>query len=499
MTAKRASGILLHPTSLPSRYGIGDLGKEAYKFVDFLARSQQKLWQVLPLNPVGYGESPFQSYSAFAGNPLLISIDLLMENGLLTSQDVTEVPVFNQDQVEFQRVRDYKGSLLRKAFGNFKKRNQPNGYCKFLAEKDWLADYALFMALKEYFSHQPWNQWEKSIALREVKSMEFFRILLKEEIEYHYFLQYTFYSQWLSLKQYANSHGIGVIGDLPIFVSYDSSDAWANPHLFELDSLGKPAKVSGVPPDYFSATGQLWGNPHYRWSEMEKDDYQWWRDRIKNLLQIVDVIRIDHFRGFESYWEIPAGEKTAINGRWVKGPGEKFFAAIIKHLGKIPVIAEDLGIITPEVVELKERFNFPGMKILHFNLHCNEKEDFLPHHYEKNSVVYTGTHDNDTTLGWYKKLLPGDAEFIKEYLKLETPEEEDICWRLIEVAFKSKSNTAIIPLQDILCLDSGARMNYPGTVGGDNWAWRFRSHLLTSEIETRLRELTAASGRGAFA
>ncbi|GAB6181443.1 4-alpha-glucanotransferase [Desulfotomaculum defluvii] len=493
MTKIRTSGILLHITSLPSKYGIGDLGKEAYEFVNFLSRSKQKLWQVLPFNPVGYGESPFQSYSAFAGNPLLISIDLLVEDQLLGWGDVENIPSFNQERVEFARVRSYKEVLLKKAFVNFQKK-LPADYSKFTTGNKWLADYALFMALKSYFDDQPWNCWDKPIAQREVKSLEIFQNLLKEEIQYHYFLQYIFDRQWTRIKKYANNLGIKIIGDLPIFVSYDSSDAWSMPHLFELDDAGNPVKVSGVPPDYFSTTGQLWGNPHYRWSEMEKDDYQWWRDRFSSLLKMVDIIRIDHFRGFESYWEIPYGEKTAIKGKWIKGPGEKFFTIITKYLGEIPVIAEDLGIITPEVVELKEKFDLPGMKILHFNLHANEKEEFLPHQYEKNSVVYTGTHDNDTTLGWYTKLLPGDQEFLRKYLKWE-PQQESICWRLIDLAFQSKSNITIIPLQDILCLNSEARMNYPGTVGGSNWAWRFRPGSLTKDIEERLRTITEASGR----
>ncbi|SHE30039.1 4-alpha-glucanotransferase [Desulforamulus putei DSM 12395] len=495
MTFKRQSGILLHPTSLPSPYGIGDLGKEACAFVDFLSRSRQKLWQVLPLHPPGYGESPFQSFSAFAGNPLLISIDRLREEGLLTQQDIDPLPGFSDNRVEFARVREYKDGLLRKAFAVFHSGLKPYEYHEFIAGAHWLADYALFMALKQYFGGLPWNRWDPSIALRQREAMEHFRQLLQEEIAYQCFLQFTFFTQWMELKKYANDRGIKIIGDLPIFISYDSSDAWANPRLFELDELGNPAKVAGVPPDYFSATGQLWGNPHYRWTEMEKDDYLWWRQRFKLLLETVDIIRIDHFRGFEAYWEIPAGEETAINGRWVKGPGKKFFSTIIRYLGEIPVIAEDLGIITPEVVKLKNHFNFPGMKILQFNLNQNEKEEFLPHYYEPNSVVYTGTHDNDTTVGWYKKLLPGDVEFLTEYLGLEPAmRAEEICWRLIEVAFRSQSNMAIIPLQDVLCLDSEARMNYPGTVGG-NWQWRFKQGDITPDIEEKLAALTMASGR----
>ena len=495
MIFNRESGILLHPTSLPSRFGIGDLGQEAYEFVDFLKRSGQKLWQILPLNPPGYGESPFQCYSAFAGNPLLICLDHLREQGLLTQKELATVPSFNQDRVEFAEVRQYKERLLRQAYSRFRECRHGAEYQTFLLDSHWLADYALFMALKQHFHDLPWNEWDASIALRQSKAMVESRKLFWEEIQYQSFLQFTFFSQWLALKRYANNQGIRIIGDLPIFVSYDSSDAWVNPQLFELDKRGNPTKVAGVPPDYFSQTGQLWGNPHYKWREMEKDHYSWWRKRFQSLLQTVDIVRIDHFRGFEAYWEIPAGEKTAIKGRWVKGPGEKFFSTIIQYLGNIPVIAEDLGVITPEVVALKEQFQFPGMKILHFNLHRGEKEKFLPEHYEPNSVVYTGTHDNDTTLGWYKKLIPADKAFLTGYLKLgSVTVEKDICWQLIKMASHSKSNTAIIPLQDVLCLGSEARMNYPGTVGG-NWQWRFRQGVLTTEIENKLAALTKAAGR----
>ncbi|AQS58884.1 4-alpha-glucanotransferase [Desulforamulus ferrireducens] len=495
MIFDRASGILLHPTSLPSRYGIGDLGPEAYAFVDFLTSSGQKLWQVLPLNPPGYGDSPFQCYSAFAGNPLLISPDKLVEQGLLTREELMPVPPFPEDMVEFEQVQQYKDRLFRRAFQRWQTCPAGKEIQSLLANSHWLPDYALFMALKQHFQGLPWNEWDTALALRDERALDQYRHLLKEEIAYQTFLQETFFQQWLALKSYANHRGIKIIGDLPIFVSYDSSDAWANPHLFELDEQGKPAKVAGVPPDYFSETGQLWGNPHYKWQEMAKDNYSWWRKRFQVLLQTVDIVRIDHFRGFEAYWEIPAGESTAINGRWVKGPGEKFFAAIIQALGDIPVIAEDLGIITPQVVALKEKFKFPGMKILHFNLHRGEKEEFLPENYETNAVVYTGTHDNDTTVGWYKKLLPADKEFLASYLRLKPATEvEEICWRLIEVAMQSKANTAIIPLQDVLCLDSEARMNYPGTVGG-NWQWRFRKGMLTKDIEQKLLALTKAAGR----
>ncbi|AEG60810.1 4-alpha-glucanotransferase [Desulforamulus ruminis] len=501
MIFDRESGILLHPSSLPAKYGIGDLGEEAYDFIDFLQGAKQRLWQILPLNPPGYGESPFQCYSAFAGNPLLISPDRLWAAGLLLKDDLQEVPEFCESRVQFALVREYKERLLRKAYQNFKRKKKDSGYEEFIFEASWLKDFTLFMALKNYFKGLPWNQWESSIALREERAMAHYRTLLAEEIAYHGFVQFIFFTQWLNLKKYANSREIKIIGDLPIFVSYDSSDAWAHPRLFELDEQGNPAKVAGVPPDYFSETGQLWGNPLYRWEEMEKDGYRWWRERFNSLLKTVDIVRLDHFRGFEAYWEIAAGQPTAVQGRWVKGPGEKFFRTMMKHLGDMPVIAEDLGLITPEVYELKDQFHFPGMKVLQFHLHSSEKELYLPHHYESNTVVYTGTHDNDTTLGWYKGLLledPQEAAFLhqylKEYLDGVTTFPENICWQMIEVAFSTAANTVIIPLQDILCLDSDARMNFPGTVGG-NWEWRLRPGSLTPELQERLARLSVLYNR----
>lgn len=492
MEFKRECGILLHPTSLPSKFGVGDLGSEAYEFVEFLYRSRQSLWQILPLNPVGYGESPFQSFSAFAGNPLLISIDKLLEEGLLEQQDIEDIPSFKSKKVEFEVVREYKSNLLRKAYNFFQNKSPDREFVKFVQSKDWLADYSLFMSLKDYFEGTAWNHWDKDIVLRNSSTIEHFRILLKEEIQYHNFIQYTFFKQWNQLRQYANEKGIKIIGDLPIFISYDSSDAWANPHLFKLDQKGEPIAVAGVPPDYFSETGQLWGNPHYNWEAMEQDEFLWWRERFSSLLEMVDIIRIDHFRGFESYWEIPYGEETAINGEWVKAPGEKLFTIIKKYLGDIPVIAEDLGIITPEVEELKNKLGFPGMKVLHFILNSGEKELCLPHNFEKNSVAYTGTHDNDTTVGWYKKLLetsPEEIKFLVDYLELnDNMTLEDICWRIIEAAYESEANTVIIPLQDVLCLDSESRMNLPSTVGG-NWEWRFEQGDLAPTLEERLARL----------
>lgn len=500
MKFERESGILLHPTSLPSKYGIGELGSEAYSFVDFLARSRQKLWQILPLGPVGYGESPYQCFSAFAGNTILISIEKLMEQKLLLKEDISVVPDFDTRLVEFGKVKAFKSALYRKAFDRFRASGACPDYGRFLQNNSsWLEEFSIFMALKEYFGGIAWNLWEKEIAFRAPKAVKFYRAKLALEIEYQRFLQYIFFSQWLELKAYANERDIKIIGDLPIFISYDSSDAWSKGYLFELDAEGNPTKVAGVPPDYFSETGQLWGNPHYRWDEMEKNGFGWWKDRLDLLLKAVDIIRIDHFRGFESYWEIPGGEKTAQKGCWVKAPGRKLFLALNEYKGDMPIVAEDLGFITREVEELKNEFEYPGMKILQFTFGRGSEERFLPHNYEENAVVYTGTHDNDTTVGWYLKTKETNPEAIYQlnrYFNIsEEIGEKAVCWILIESALSSRANTAIIPLQDILCLGSEARMNIPNTIGGRNWAWRLEEGLLTPEIENKLARLSAQYNR----
>ncbi|MEN6566398.1 MAG: bifunctional glycogen debranching protein GlgX/4-alpha-glucanotransferase [Veillonellales bacterium] len=492
---KRGCGILLHPTALPSKYGIGDLGKEAYEFINFLAESKQKLWQILPLNPVGYGESPYQCLSAFAGNPLLISLGKLVRGGLLPASEVRGRLDFDPDRVEFDRVWDYKERRLRLAYENFQAADKPGGYRSFMnANSSWLEDYALFMALKTYFQGAAWNCWPEEIAFRRPEAMAKYRKLLAAEIDYHKFLQYIFFRQWASLKGYAHQWGIQIIGDLPLFISQDSSDVWANPGLFALDEAGCCAKKAGVPPDYFCTAGQLWGNPQYRWEEMVKDDYQWWRERVSLLLRQVDIIRIDHFRGFEAYWEIPGSEKTAVHGTWVQGPGEKFFATLGKYLGKLPVIAENLGVITPAVEDLKQQFNFPGMKVLQFSFSQDEQGSCRPFACTRNTVVYTGTHDNDTTVGWYQQLLadqPELARCIGEMLGLSEQEslnETAVCRQLVEFAYQSNGNTVMIPMQDILQLDSQARMNLPGTVGG-NWRWRCPKNRFTPEVVTWLADL----------
>ena len=498
MKFNRESGILLHPTSLPSKYGIGDLGKEAYEFIDFLYNSKQRLWQVLPLGPVGYGESPYQSFSAFAGNTMLISIDKMIELNLLTIEDVLPVPDFSEIKVDFESVKEYKLELFKLAFNRFSA-TENKSFENFVEENfNWLEEYSFFMALKDHFGGVAWNCWEKSIAKREAHAIEYYKNLLKDEIVYQKFLQFLFFSQWLELKAYANEKDIKIIGDIPIFISNDSSDAWSQRELFEIDEDGNPTKVAGVPPDFFSETGQYWGNPHYKWEEIENSQFKWWVDRFERLLKVVDVIRIDHFRGFEAYWEIPGCETIAVNGRWVKAPGSKLFATIEKHLGKLPIIVEDLGVITKEVEELKEEFDFPGMKILQFTFGKGAEERFLPHNYETDSIVYTGTHDNSTTVGWYKASLKTQPEAMEQLAKYfdiaEDVSPEDICWKLIEIAFRCNSVIAIVPMQDLLCLDDDARMNIPSTIGG-NWDWRFDKEQDTEKIKKRLIELSETYNR----
>lgn len=499
MNAKRASGVLLHPTSLPSPYGIGDLGAAAYEFIDFLQLSGQKLWQILPLGPVGYGESPYQSFSAFAGNPLLISLDQLVAEGLLTAEQLAQYPSFSWQQVDYPGVKPVKEKYLAKAFEKFKEKSHlHDDYQQFQQEHScWLDEYCLFMALKKHFGGVAWNFWEHSIAFPQPAALAHYKKILAEEIAYNGFLQFIFFRQWSKLKKYANERQVEIIGDLPIFISYDSSDAWANPHLFALDSGGQPSKVAGVPPDYFSETGQLWGNPHYDWQQMAQDDYYWWRQRFSTLLKQVDFIRIDHFRGFEAYWEIPGDATTAVTGNWVKGPGANFFTTIEKHLGQLPLIAEDLGLITPAVHELRNQFNLPGMQVLHFLFEGGPVDVFLGL-FAQNTVCYTGTHDNDTTVGWYKKALAANSPVVTvahKYFQIDPQlTAEQVCWRFITVALESRAQQVIIPMQDLLALDTEGRMNTPGTTKG-NWQWRLLPGKADSLLAARLRKLTEATNR----
>lgn len=497
MAFPRSSGILLHPTSLPSRFGIGDLGLEAYRFVDFLAESAQRLWQILPIGPTGYGNSPYMSYSAMAGNPLLISPERLRDQGLLSDDDFRDLPEFPQDKVDFERVIPTKMPLLQKACENFKIKASPvlkkefEGFCASKAH--WLDDYALFMALREAKEGKSWHTWEPELAKRQPDTLDEWRQRLASEIHYHKYLQFQFFHQWSELKRYANARGIQIIGDIPIYVAHDSAEVWSHPELFCLDEeTGEPALMAGVPPDYFSETGQLWGNPVYDWEKLEQTNFQWWVQRFEMLLDYVDIIRIDHFRGFEAYWAVEQGETTAINGEWIKAPGEAFFEVLDKKLGKLPIMAEDLGIITPEVEQLRDRFEFPGMKILQFAFGGGPDNPYLPFGYERNFVVYTGTHDNNTTVGWFSQISDWEKGNVLRYLGCTSP--DGIHWDLIRLALSSVANQAIIPMQDILGLGTEAQMNFPSKAEG-NWEWRYRPDAIRDDLRDRLKELTHAFGR----
>ncbi len=489
MKLERSAGILLHPTSLPGKYGIGDLGPNAYGFIDFLKSSGQTLWQVFPLGPTGYGDSPYQCFSAFAGNPLLISPELLQNENLLGGEDFNNIPNYNPNEIDFGSVINFKYELLRKAFSNFKKKQiQFDEECGDFCKKNgyWLDDYSLFMAAKQFHGGVLWTEWDPSIAHR--KNISEWKNKLKDEIEFQKFLQFVFDKQWNSLRSYANQNGIKIIGDLPIFIAYDSADLWSNRELFTVRDDGSLESVAGVPPDYFSATGQLWGNPLYRWKLMEKDKFSWWRKRISKLLEMADILRIDHFRGFDAYWEIPGDATTAINGRWVKGPGAKLFNAIKKEHGDLPIIAEDLGVITDSVEELRDHFNFPGIKILQFGLGEYGDKKFLPHNHIKNCVIHTGSHDNETTAGFLtseKNKNSGVYEWAQKYLNYYG---DNMTFELITAAYSSVATICVIPMQDILNLGNEARMNFPGTLGG-NWKWRFTWEQLPHGISEKYREM----------
>ncbi len=497
MKFERASGILLHPTSLPSRHGIGDLGQAAYEFIDFMARSGQTLWQILPLGPTGYDHSPYtMNFSAFAGNPLLVSLEKLADEGLL--DEVSPLENAKSGRVEFSRVIPHKMQRLRQAFERFQGRGQNADYDKFCQEQAWwLDDFVLFMALLEANGGKPWSQWEQSIARREPAAMQAKSAELAEEIAFQRFVQFKFFEQWMWLRGYANEKNIQIIGDVSIYVCHNSSDVWAHPQLFKLDSQTlESAFIAGVPPDYFSETGQLWGNPVYDWEKCQASGFEWWISRFKATLQYVDWVRVDHFRGFEAYWQVPASEETAMNGEWVPAPGEAFFETLAEKLGSLPVLAEDLGIITPEVEALRDRFEFPGMKILMFAFGGDPDSPHLPHNYVNNCIVYSGTHDNDTALGWWQTLNPQEKQFLAQYLGYSSPEEiPEINWLLIRTALASPADLAIVPLQDLFSLGGSARMNDPSKIP-DNWRWRYdSSEMLTGEIGDRLRELTRIYSR----
>ncbi len=504
---ERSSGILLHLTCLPGRFGIGDLGASAYRFVDFLAAAKQSWWQILPLGPTGYGNSPYQCHSAFAGNPLLISLELLRDEGLLETSDLQGTPTFSREAVDFGRVIRFKRPLLEKSFQNFTRtatasqKSRLESFCR--AHAEWLRDYSLFMAIKEEQAGRAWTEWGAEIVSRRPEALKDWRRKLAFQLQSHQYFQYQFFEQWQRLHRYCGEKRIRLMGDIPIFVAHDSADVWAHPEMFRLDSRGGPLVVAGVPPDYFSATGQIWGNPLYRWEEMARSDYQWWTARLRNLLSLVEAVRLDHFRGFSSFWEVPATHTTAANGRWNAGPGAELFQAARSALGDLPVVAENLGVITPEVEDLRRQLGFPGMAVLQFGFGKDfPHSSHLPHNHHRDLVAYTGTHDNDTIVGWWRRQtgdggksarLPTTDEgcAAAEYLNIDG---QEVHWTCIRALLASVASLAITPLQDVLGLGSHARMNCPSEPGG-NWKWRFREEMLEGSAAERLAKFTGIYGR----
>ena len=495
MKFPRASGILLHPTSLPGRFGIGDLGGEAHKFVDLLVEAGQTYWQILPLAPPGEGNSPYSAYSAFAGNILLISPELLVDDGLVTETDFENTPQFSSGMVEFSKVEKWKSVILVKAFETFRSTSGSTLHdeFEFFARENfwWLDDYAAFRAIKASHQQHAWFQWGTPLKSRDEAALNTVRSQLSREIAAEKFYQFLFFRQWLALKRYANENGVLIIGDAPIFVALDSADVWCNQNKFKLNPDGSPTFVAGVPPDYFSTTGQLWGNPIYDWEAMLRDNFGWWTARIAFALKTVDVLRLDHFIGFVRNWEVPGSDETAENGEWRDVPGREFFTIIRQRLGDLPLIAEDLGALTPEVEYLRDAFGFPGMHILQYAFGGDAYNRDLPHNYVKNCVAYTGTHDNDTTLGWYMAADKNARSHCRKYLQTKGRE---IHWDMIRAAFASVADTAIVPMQDVLGLGSEHRMNLPATESG-NWSWRMPANAIRDDLTARLKDLTVLFGR----
>ncbi len=505
--SSRASGLLLHITSLPSRFGIGDLGPEAYRFADFMAASKQRLWQVLPLVPTGYGYSPYAAPSTYAGNPMLISPDRLLEDGWLTSDDVGELPTFSDHEVLFKTVIGYKNRLLRAAWKRFAAQASPSekesfdAYCS--THSGWLEDWALFETIKQDHEEKEWMTWQEDLRDREPAALIAYQEGNADRIAMRMFWQYLFEQQWMDLKTYCNERGVKIFGDLPIYVAQDSADVWANRHLFTLQDDGYPITIAGVPPDYFSETGQRWGNPLYKWDSLRATGYAWWTSRMARILELVDLVRLDHFRGFEAYWEVPASEETAINGQWREGPGADLFEALEKNLGEVPLIAENLGVITEGVTNLMSRFGFPGMAILQFAFDSDASNEFLPHNYDEALVAYTGTHDNDTLMGWWTETastqnadqIARAKAYCIEYLGLEEGQEaQQLSWKAIESLMQSVARFVVTPVQDLLGLGADARMNTPGTTN-DNWKWRLAPGALDAGVGARLADLTEKTGR----
>ncbi len=492
---ERSSGILLHPSSLPGKYGIGTLGKEAKKFIDFLVKSKQKYWQILPLGPTGYADSPYQCFSSLAGNPLLIDLEILETEGLLDKKDLESAREATEGSVDYGKVINAKIPLLKKASDTFHKnthKQEKLDYFHFLdSNSSWLADYSLFMALKVHFGMKPWYEWEKTIKMKQEKAILPYIKLLFDSIEFQKFIQYIFFRQWSVIRDYAHQHGIRIIGDIPLYVALDSVDAWANPDMFQFDKNKNPVAVGGVPPDYFSATGQLWGNPLYNWEHLAKDGYRWWINRIKANLALYDIIRIDHFRGLAAYWAVPYGEKTAVKGEWIHCPGKELLKTISQEISELPIIAEDLGVITADVTDLRDSFKLPGMKILQFAFDSDEPNDFIPYNFTPNYVVYTGTHDNETITGWFSNAKEKDRKHVLDYLNTDGKE---IHWDFIRLAWASVARIAVVPAQDLLGLGNEGRLNFPGTTQ-NNWKWRIKAGQLTDEIAARLKHLTVLYGR----
>jgi 4-alpha-glucanotransferase len=510
MDARRSSGILLHVTSLPGPHGIGDFGAEARQFVDGLARARQGIWQVLPLGPTGYADSPYQSYSAFAGNASFVDLRALAAGGWLDEADLAEAPAFPANEVDYESAVPWKLERLRQAFARFSAEAKSADREELEAfrgdNQDWLPDFALFMSLKRRHSGVAWTHWPRKLISRDPATLESWRGTLEGEIEFDTFVQWQFFRQWRALKRDANERGVRIIGDVPIFVAHDSADVWANQSLFKLDNRGEPTVVAGVPPDYFSATGQLWGNPIYDWDRLAASGYDWWLRRLQQAMKLYDLVRLDHFRGFVAHWEVPAGAESAAEGKWVNGPGADLFNAATDKLGPLPLIAEDLGVITPPVEALRDQFGFPGMRVLQFAFGDDPKApDYRPHNYVPNCAVYTGTHDNDTTVGWFESKAGAGTTRTAEQIDREreqtlrylNAEGREIHWDMIRLAMASVARLAVFPMQDVLGLGTEARMNLPGSTTG-NWRWRMPGGSFTPRHESRLRELAGAFDRQPF-
>ena len=491
---ERQSGVLMHISSLPGKYGIGSFGKSAYDFVDFLVRSKQTYWQILPLGPTSYGDSPYQSFSAFAGNTHFLDFDQFVQEGLLTTEELAGNWGEDATTVDYALIYERRRPILEKVVQRFLEKEDLSDYHRFVEEKaEWLEPFAEYMAIKESFDMKSWSNWaDEEIKRRHPEALANYREKLADKLEYHRVTQYLFDKQWKALKHYANERHIQIIGDMPIYVAEDSVEMWATPHYFKTDEVGNAACVAGCPPDGFSPLGQLWGNPIYNWRAMKLDGFTWWIKRLKASFELFDVVRIDHFRGFAAYWEIPAGATDATGGQWVKGPGYDLFEAVKNELGDLPIIAEDLGFMDDAVIELREATGFPGMKILGFAFDSKEENDYLPHTYTKNCVVYTGTHDNDTLIGWFKKANEDDKQFARDYLNSRS--DDEIHWDAIRGAWSSVASMAIVPIQDFLGLGSEARINTPGVASG-NWQWRLKEGVLTDELAERIAKLTKVYSR----